>query len=190
MGFFQYIFIFISLIYIPIKISFDLQITNYILLIFLEIMPFLFYCADILITLNTEFYSKGGLISDKLQIFGNYRKKEFLLDIISLLLPAILSLIFPKKKIILGFFLFRIIKFKSLVKKTELLLQPSNKTHYLFVLIKLLFLILYIAHICGCVWSYISVTLIKAGYSEVWLQIHNLVDEDWFIKLILKKIKI
>ena len=174
-------FILLRLFFIPMKISFNFELNNIILNIFLDKFPFYFYIIDILISLNTAYYQKGLLIYDKFKIFKNYMKNDLLIDFISIFTPMLLSFIFHND-LCLALFLFRIIKLSYLVKKIELLLQTSEKNHNLFELTKLIFLVLFIAHICGCVWNLTSELLISKGYNGVWLQMHNLVDQPWIVK--------
>ena len=49
---------------------------------------------------------------------------------------------------------------------------------------KLLFLILYVAHICGCIWHFISIWQISHGHNDTWLNLHDLVGSPWIVRYI------
>ena len=68
------------LIYIPIKLSFNLKsriINDFKLKFFFENLPKITFLLDIPITLNTAFFSKGIIISDKIEIWKNYLHFDF-----------------------------------------------------------------------------------------------------------------
>ena len=66
----------------------------------------------------------------------------------------------------------------------DLKLHLTDKSQQIFELLKLLFLILYIAHICGCLWHFISDWELSKGKIDVWIYIHGLAEEPWIIKYI------
>ena len=66
----------------------------------------------------------------------------------------------------------------------ELFIYLKEKTQHMVELLKLLYFILYVAHICGCFWIYLSSFEISNGKPDGWLYIHDLADKTWFIKYI------
>ena len=59
----------------------------------------------------------------------------------------------------------RLFKMSDLVKKIKQNELISEKYEGIFDLLCLLFLVIYLAHICGCAWHYVALTEIKLGYN-------------------------
>ena len=69
---------------------------------------------------------------------------------------------------------------KILVAKLEDYFQFKDKTQGLFNLLKLVFLILYLAHICGCGWNYLAKwEMIHYPELKTWLHLVKIENEDW-----------
>ena len=186
--FFLFAIIMLDLWYTPVNLSFnngtisffDEKLHNGVF--FLEKVPVIVYHIDIIISINTAFFFKGVIVFEKLFILENYLKKYFLLDLISVI-PFYVNLIFEVHSIEILVF-FRLLKLKILIEKMKENLELSEKNQYFFQLIKLLFSILYVGHLCGCILHYISIWQINLGSNTTWLNELNLIEENWIVKYV------
>ena len=187
--FFILFFLLLNVLYIPLDLSFNIEFNDsskieIVAQLIFEKLPISVFLCDILITFNTAFYSKGILVYDKFKIIKNYFENYFLLDLVTLG-PFFLVLVYSSYS---GFFkvmfLLRVIKLRNFVKKMEESIQFSDKNYHIFELLKLLFMILYIAHLCGCGWHYISQWQIAEGKNDSWLNLHSIADKNWKIRYI------
>ena len=71
----------INFIYVPMKLTFD-EMKSDSLFIYLDIVPMIIFSIDILIVLNTSYFSKGLLITKKSKIFRNYIRNHAVLHAI------------------------------------------------------------------------------------------------------------
>ena len=180
------LFLIINLWYVPISISFDTFEfkKDLSIMLFFEIFPFLIFLADIFLNLNTAFYSKGIIIYEKEEILKNYFHNKFFIDIITLF-PFYITTILKVAKLLELFYLLRIFKLITLLKKMEEYLQLSDKFQYFIRLLKLFFYILYIAHVCGCVWHFTAVYEINhLNSNQTWLNFSNLIEAKWHARYI------
>ena len=148
--------------------------------VFLEIIPFWIFIIDILIILNTGFYERGTLISDKKLIVKNYYKSHLLLDLISLG-PSLFN-IYTKFTQIL--FLLRIFKLRNLTKKMNEYLQLPEYTSGFIKLLSLFFNIIYLAHLCGCFMHYLAQREIELGFETTWLHKNRINNELIYIRYV------
>ena len=122
----------------------------------LENFIFWIFVIDIIVTLNTGFYDRGTFIQKKRRILKNYFNNQFLLDLISMGPYLMLSFLQSNSRTLQMFFLLRIMKMKKILKKIKENLQlPEQMLRYL-ELLKLFFLVIYLAHICCCAWHYVA----------------------------------
>ena len=146
----------INVFYIPLKISFDntIGVTNY-LLIFLEDLPSYAFLCDIFMNFNTAYYSKGKLNCKRSKIFKHYLRGNLIWDLL-IVGPFLFSSIFNVRflNIIL---LFRVSKIYKIVSSIEELFNLRHMQATLMGLVKLVVLIIYIAHIFGCLFYYMHV---------------------------------
>lgn len=115
----------------------------------------LLFLADVFVQLNTGFYHKGHLNSDRTSIFYEYLRGTLILDILS---TAPLSLFIKTTdliKYILILKLYRIFKLYKYFETLELLLRDLTimKVFYYFRIILSVALVL---HWLTCLWFYIS----------------------------------
>ena len=78
----------IILIQIPLDYCFNFNFSNNIsalYYIYVEILPLLFILTNIILKLNSGYFSHCIYISDKKKIFHNYIKGEFIIDFISII---------------------------------------------------------------------------------------------------------
>ena len=184
---FRFIFDIFMLFYIVLlsssiilKHGFNLNETDYIepLWIILEILPVWVFIFEILLDLNTSYYSKGMYIVKRSKILKHYMKYHFFLDIIT-----ILPLLFYGEKLEMMLIL-RLWKGETLIKRLEEYLQLNGKKEGVFQLIKLIINLLFLAHICACIWHYVGIWEISIGVKENWLSIADIDNKSWIIQYI------
>ena len=78
--------------------------------------------------------------------------------------------------------LLRAFKLKNIFCKIEDFLQLSAGINAFLTVFKLSFMIIIIAHWCACIWHFLAI-IDKNEKRNTWLQVLNLVDESWEIKL-------
>ena len=153
----------ILLLFYPFQVSFDIslkfsdntnQIEKYIYQ-GINIYLITIFSTEIFIKSITGFYKKGKLITNKAEIFENYVKKEFIIDILFLI-----QLIFSEEISFL-----KILKILIIAKLTEVLrfariifdfLHLSNAGNAFFQLFQLTFCIFVFSHCMACSWHAIS----------------------------------
>ena len=173
------LFLLLNVCYIPINFGFSIN-KHEMMQILMEDIPIIIFTIDSIIFLNTNYYDKGVIVKDRFLIFKNYIKNYFLLDLISIG-PYYIKQFLNSNINLEMFFLFRVVKLHSMSKKIEDYIHLSDRKQSIFELIKLLFIILYVAHVCGCIWHFVSIWQISLGKNDTWLHVHGLIDEDWIV---------
>lgn len=177
----------INVILTPFKITFGTQIFDD-----SEINKFMIdgiqsfsYIIHILITINTEYYSKGVFVKQRWKIIKNYFKTKFLFDAVCLG-----SLFFSYNQKELGSYyiiecllLFRVYFVNNLITKFYDFLQLRSKLQGILNLFKLILLICYLTHISGCGWIIFGNMEFKKG-SISWMQSLKIDNEPWNVKYI------
>lgn len=171
------LFIIYCLILIPFEISFLDGTSSSV-----NIIDYIIACCfllDILITFNTGYYSKGALIENRKKIAKHYIKFWFWLDLIASFPYEIATssvgssvgtslvksvAIFKFLKIIR---VIRVLKLNQFTHKLEEHFQFSNTVTGIISLIKLVFMILFIAHFLACVWHLIG---LNSTSSDNWMR--------------------
>ena len=72
----------INIVYIPLKISFDLESVPQGLGFILETIPQYIFIFEIILNFNVAYYSRGVLVLNQLHIMKHYVKGKFILDFI------------------------------------------------------------------------------------------------------------
>lgn len=75
----------INLIYIPLKISFQLSDIPNGVDLFLDTLPQYVFIIEILLNFNVAYYSRGMLVLNQRQIVQHYLKGKFIVDFIVLI---------------------------------------------------------------------------------------------------------
>lgn len=182
-------FLVLNIFYIPLIVGFELRNTyfNYDAdNILCNIIPNLVFIADMFINMNTAYYSKGEYITKRKKIFKNYFKNHFYIDLFTIgpvLLHWVSSSLFWMSEID-TFSLIRLLKIKQLVWKMDECLHLENKSQGLFNFSKLLFVNLFVAHVCGCCWNYIGTYEIRHFLNENWIVRNNLLDVPLFSRYV------
>ena len=140
---------------IPLDLSFEVNILNMNGIILPKIFIAIFFFLNILINLNTAFFEKGKLTFSRNLITINYLKNDFLIDSLTLY-PFLHS--FQYRSFIDLIFFLRILKFFSLINKLEQYLFANEKLLNYINLLKLIFNVLLLSHICACMWYWIGIS--------------------------------
>ncbi|KAL4435261.1 hypothetical protein ABPG74_017353 [Tetrahymena malaccensis] len=175
----------INIFYIPLKIAFQdsggLQ-WPYLLTVFLNDIPGWVFLGDMILNFFTAFYKKGVIIMEFKTIAKWYFKNQFFFDLF-VFLPFILSKYFDIKYLD-AILILRFNKILKIVNNYFDLLNLKSDQAAIFDLIKLIFLILFIAHFCGCSFYLVSYLEIQNGDYSNWLthtfKITNPNSSDWF----------
>ncbi|KAL4449975.1 hypothetical protein ABPG74_015094 [Tetrahymena malaccensis] len=151
---------------IPFQISFSIIFNtgNYAYLLYYA--PLIAYCFNIFVCLNTGYYEMGIEQLNRSKVFKNY-KNQFLIDIL-VIISFILTNTLEQPFFNLLFYL----KFYQLYSYFQDIVEyykVHEKFSHVYTLAKLIFLILFVAHSCGCIFQFISIQEINAGNSQTWL---------------------
>ena len=160
--------LFIDAFYTPMKIIFLVNSNNSYNLF--ENILIILVSIDIVINLNTAFYFKGAFISEKPKVFKNYIKEYLLIDIFIYLQ----KFLFYNKLNWLKYV--RIVKAKSSLNKINENFHFTQYRQALFDLIKLISLIIYLGHLCGC--AYFELAILQNS-EQTWLHSKNLINVNW-----------
>lgn len=177
-------FVLLNALYLPLKIGFEIdekKINIFIKTIF-ESIPVWIFIIDIIITLNSAYYSKGSFVCDRYKILKHYFKYSLLLDIITIG-PYLLGY-FSDIGYVEMLFLMRIFKLKALIKKFEEFLQIRDLYGARFQLAKLMGFIFYMAHLCCCAWHFLALVEISNGETYTWLDSLKIRGDSWEIKYV------
>lgn len=169
-------FLLVNIFYVPLTIGFELETydedslfsARNLIYFICNIFPVTIFLIDILMNLNTAYYSKGEYVINRRKIVKNYIANFLFFDSLTIL-PSIIKLFFFNNySVIEVFFVFRLIKLRKLILKMDAYLRLENKPQGIFNLCKLLFLIIFIAHICGCCWNYLALIERRFNILENW----------------------
>lgn len=176
---FMLVFTLIEFIYIPMDACFEIaqEINWY--------QPFrkviyLFFFMDIFLNLNTGYFTKGTLILERKVIISHYFKFRFWLDLGTLLpvFTEVMATVFEQNlKFLQFFFLIRILFLNEMIRKICDFYNSGEFINSIIGLIKLCILTLYVAHICACLWHYISL-VDSRNYQVTWLTLFLRTEED------------
>lgn len=174
------IMLFISVFYLiwtPISLSFEQQITNNFEKNFNEIEQIIkvFFIFDVLLKFNVSYYDHGNEIKFRKKIIVKYLKSGFIFDFLTLI--GICSDPFSFWKLMVFFKIISVSHYIGLLR--DLLIFNDFEEAVIKIMI-LISKILYIAHFFACLFNFISVLLVKNNYSNSsWIVESNLVDKPW-----------
>ena len=169
---------------IMLKFGFHLSESNYIYSIWIlfEIIPPWLFLFEGFLNLNTSFYSKGIFVCERSKIIKHYFTECFFFYFIT-----ILPLFFRSTEngnIIEVIVVLRLKNLDNILKRLEEYLQLKGKKEGLYQLLKLSISLLFLAHICACVWHYVGIWEISSGVTNNWINEKNIENETWFIRYI------
>ncbi|EGR31992.1 hypothetical protein IMG5_098180 [Ichthyophthirius multifiliis] len=131
---------------------------------------------------NTGYYEDDQKQLDRSKITLEYYKNKFFFDFL-IILCYLISRYFNISylKIIIGLKFFEIL---SLKKDLIEHYQINQRFSHFYTLISLLSMLIYVAHICGCIFHKISMVEINNNYTNTWLVVNKLQNEDIITKYI------
>ncbi|CAD8071649.1 unnamed protein product [Paramecium sonneborni] len=185
--FFIVVIIFLYFFYIPLKIAFNNELnslnpdnsTAVNTFLILSILVFIF---DLLVSFNTGYKENGQVIRDRKKVIIHYLIIEFELDLIGVLC-LILSYILNNDLLRLLFYLriYYVIRFDN---KIDYQLLLKKKTKGVYLLIKLIIVMLFVAHIMACIFYGISYSEFQKDentyttYTDTWIIYNNFVEDN------------
>lgn len=176
----------IIFILIPVPISFNFHLGDYLEpnLDILIVLFVAFSSLDIVIKFNSAFFSRGTLVRSRIEIARSYLKSEFLLDLATIL--AFLLYVEEKSLAmwpVLLLFYGKIFEMKRILIALEENTNFSAQGEGFIQIVKLLFKILFIAHVCGCLWHFTATLLL--GSRNTWLStIDGLEKGEWMVRYV------
>ncbi|CAD8147118.1 unnamed protein product [Paramecium pentaurelia] len=151
---FVFTILIINIIYIPLKISFEIQGSNDGIDFFLETLPQYVFICEILLNFNVAYYSRGVLVLNQVQIIKHYLKGKFITDFIVLIPFLIGRSNVPYIEFVLLLRVSRIMFiFENLVETLNLRVNFAA----VIDLISLLATFLFASHLIACVWHFIAI---------------------------------
>ncbi|CAD8140670.1 unnamed protein product [Paramecium pentaurelia] len=151
---FVFTILIINIIYIPLKISFEIQGSNSGIDFFLETLPQYVFICEILLNFNVAYYSRGVLVLNQIQIVKHYLRGKFITDFIVLIPFMIGRSNVPYIEFVLLFRISRIMFiFENLVETLNLRVNFAA----VIDLVSLLATFLFASHLIACVWHFIAV---------------------------------
>ncbi|CAD8205669.1 unnamed protein product [Paramecium pentaurelia] len=173
----------IQMVFVPLKICFQIDVSQELLQFFLFTLPLYVYLIEILLNFLTGFYEHGVLVIDQKQIALHYLKSTFCYDFLSVM-PQFISAISDESQI---FEILLLIRLKRLILLADTLEETLNlRQHYqTFIdVVRLLIQFLFLSHLFGCVWHYIGVLEEEFGYDQNWIKQINIDGESWFVRYV------
>lgn len=151
------------LIFFPLRIAFGLDIHDSIASYFA--LGIIFF--DILVYLNTGFYDKGALVTDRIGILIHYLDTRFLSDIFSMIPFLVYDIADHEANLFSDFlklfesfislmFLVRVSHLGQIKKKIEERFYQKKTLTHIISLFTLLATTLYIAHLFSCIWIIVA----------------------------------
>ena len=192
-----------ELIMIPLLLSFEFETPPELELINLLIT--VFFIMDMVLNLNTGYYSKGTLVMQRKKIIRKYFSFWFYVDFVSSfpfdLLPLEMlsadettndnQTDLSKKARILRIVRFlrfaklskllRILKLKKTLEKIEDYFQMDLTLNTMMEALKLISFIFFLAHWCACFFHLVAVYEKDEGYDATWITNRQYQDEEWNI---------
>lgn len=151
----------------------------------ISLIPELILLTDILLKFITGYYENGVIIQDKQIIFSHYIKKGLLSDII-ICFPVIFQGFFRDYISHLAWLLqlFQLMillnlkRVKAVISNYQESFAYSNKSYCIISACKLMYVIIFIAHINACIFHAVAYYAPK-DISTTWLDYSGLRDVEW-----------
>ncbi|KAL4477341.1 hypothetical protein ABPG72_002335 [Tetrahymena utriculariae] len=168
-----------QMLVLPLADSFDIDLLERgISQIIFYTIPAIIFITAILIKLNTGFFKENIVVNNRKKILLNYYNSGGLaIDIITV--SSILINQFTQNSFVYLFFLLRLYQIQNSLSKVDTKFSLSQRVPHSFQIIKLIFLVLMLAHMNGCIFNYVAKNL-----DESWLTKNNLRNSDWYVRYI------
>jgi hypothetical protein len=164
------------LFYIPISITFKVNFFDY----FYEILYLMIMLFDIMIQMNTFYFQYGMEVRDRRKIIYHYFFTRFWPDLLALI-GYFIRLLSPLSYLALLYF-FKIYSLLYVNEKLMNRFQFTYKVKGIKDLIMLFLLIILIAHLIACAWSYISDPDFEHNkYELTWIKQSRIENREWYI---------
>ena len=168
-------------IYVPFETCFSLYDISTYWYVRSRIFIHIFLLFEIILNFNTGYFNKGMLILERIDVIKNYIYIRFWFDLATILPLFLNHLYFYSNdddfKFCQFIFLLRIFNLNEMIRKICDFYDAGGLTNSVIGLLKLTILILYVAHICACLWHYISVIDSKT-YQTTWISVFQENEED------------
>ncbi|KAL4483320.1 hypothetical protein ABPG72_007962 [Tetrahymena utriculariae] len=175
----QMIFILLFFFAIPLQIVYNLGIGTFISSAIFNTGLVLFI-IDNIICLNTTYFDKGIPVKDRQLIWYHYLKKHFVTDFLSNI-PVMIESFFTSLSGIWGLFMLlqylKVDRITIIIRKVEEIFHLSPKQKQLVRLAKLLFRVLFVAHMFACIWLWLALT--NHSDSQVWMNKYDYNTLSW-----------
>ncbi|EAS07090.2 cation channel family protein (macronuclear) [Tetrahymena thermophila SB210] len=175
----QMIFILLFFFAIPLQIVYNLGIGTFITNILFNTGLVLFI-IDNIICLNTTYFDKGIPVKDRQLIWYHYLRKHFVTDFLSNI-PVMIESFLTSLSGIWGLLMLlqylKVDRITIIIRKVEEIFHLSPKQKQLVRLAKLLFRVLFVAHIFSCIWLWLALT--NNTDSQVWIDKYNYNTLSW-----------
>ena len=177
------LYVIINFFYTTIMFAFFDQITliksqGSALIDFIEYSSIVILIIEILLNFNTGYYHKGVFIHEKKKVLIHYLENGFIIDVF--VFVSYMLIINSRNMLFNLMFLVKVIKIKSFFVKVDEFLQMNDFKQGIFNLFKVMLVIIFVAHFCACLWSFLGETEIQKGNSENWITFKALKNDVWY----------
>ncbi len=150
-----------------------------------QTIPLTIFTFDILFNFITGYYSKGSWIEDKYQVAQHYLKKEFWIDILTLIPIYIVYAYDNIDRQWSLIFMFRLIRIQKMYERTLDHFQLKKANHLSVLSLLILGLkVLFVAHLGACFWHFQSSFQMTMGEDRTWIVYYKLIDENWLVRYV------
>ncbi|KAL4467392.1 hypothetical protein ABPG73_000483 [Tetrahymena malaccensis] len=146
--------------------------------IFFYSLPALILTIAIFVKLNTGFFKENIVVSNRKKIFLHYHQSGGLI-IDSITVFSIVVTQFTQNSYVYLFFILRLYQIQKSITKIDTKFSLSQRVPFSFQITKLIFLVLMLAHMNGCIFNYVAKNL-----DESWLTKNNLQHTEWQVRYI------
>ncbi|EGR30221.1 hypothetical protein IMG5_137760 [Ichthyophthirius multifiliis] len=158
----------INIFYIPLNLAFNLASQSYLFTYIMNVLPGWIFSIDIILHFNTAYYQKGIIVTERRKITRKYLSGQFFIDsfvILPFLMASYLQIQYLQLIILL--------RFNKMIQISNDFIEffsLKNKQIAKYDLCKLIFLILFIAHLCGCCFYQLTKIEIENNIKTNWLK--------------------
>ncbi|CAK74825.1 unnamed protein product (macronuclear) [Paramecium tetraurelia] len=173
----------INIFYIPMSLSFELDKSNQISILFFETIPSYIFIVEIMLNFNTAFYNQGIIHTNRSEIFFHYIQNNFCWDLL-ITIPFVLAQFdIPYIQFIL---LLRIARVRSMIQNVQDLLNAKEEVQAVLEMIKLVYFLVLVAHMCSCGWHLLGRIEYEIYNDErSWLIYYDYYDKQWYDRYIV-----
>ena len=171
--------------YIPLISCFpDMDTSSF--MVGFQTIPLVIFTFDILFNFISGYYSKGFWIEEKYRVAKHYLKKEFWIDILTIIPLYLIYTFQVSRREWTLIFMIRLLRMKKMFQRTQDHFQLKKVDHLsLLALFALGLKVLFSAHIGACFWHYQSMLQVRLSNEDVtWLFYYKLLDETWLVRYV------